>query len=412
MHNASGRSFGALLFLLFAVQTWLPAAEPEIQFEKRQLDGKFRSEGVAVGDFNRDGKNDIAAGFVWYSAPDWKMQAISLEPPSASNSVLGSPPHYDPKGYSNSFCNFAHDCNGDGWLDLIVVDFPGTPTWWFENPRGTERPWNRHLCIPVTNNESPELLDLDGDGRRELIAAFSPDPKLPDGPHRQMAYFTPDKDPYRPWHLHPISTKASPGTRRYSHGLGVGDLNGDGRKDILCADGWWAAPPSPSEKVWEFHPAAFGERIADSEGRAAQLHVLDFDADGDNDVLSSSPHSFGIWWHEQTDQGWQTHEIDRTFSQTHAVCLADINGDGHMDFVTGKRWWAHGGRDPGGDQPANFYWFEFQRKAEHPTWIRHQFDDDSGIGTQFQVADVNSDGWLDVVSSNKKGVFYFRQARD
>lgn len=413
MSRYIGRIIALYLLSTLVVASTFAADGPTIRFVKTQLDANFRSEGVAVGDFNNDGKMDIAAGFVWYEAPDWKMHTIVKAPPSAGrNADLGIPLHYDPKSYSNSFCNFAEDVNGDGWTDLIVVDFPGTPTWWFENPRGKDQDWKKHLCTPVTNNESPDFLDLDGDGKRELIAGFSPDPAQPDGPDRQIAYFKPDKDPYKPWHIHPISEKGSPGTRRYSHGLGVGDVNGDGRNDILCADGWWEAPQSPGEDLWVFHQVPFGER-AGGEGKAAQMFAYDFDGDGDNDVLSSSPHGFGIWWHEQLPGGqWKTHEIDHSFSQTHAVSLADINGDGLMDFVTGKRWWAHAKGDPGGDDPAVFYWFELTRENGRPHWIRHQLDHNSGPGTQFQVADVNGDGLLDIVASNKKGVHYFEQVRD
>lgn len=403
------RQFVCSIPIVCLLAVFPASADETIRFKKRQLDAKFRSEGVAVGDFNRDGKMDIAAGFVWYESPDWEMHTIVNKPPSAGHGgELGSPLHYDPKSYSNSFCNFAQDVNADGWTDLIVVDFPGTPTWWFENPKNSGEQWTKHLCTPVTNNESPQFLDLDDDGKRELVAAFSPDPKQPDGPDRQMAFMTPDVDPFKPWKLHPVSTKAPPGTRRYSHGLGVGDVNNDGRKDILCAAGWWEAPASAAQIPWEFHQAAFGEQ--GGEGKAADLHVYDFDGDGDNDVLASSPHAFGIWWHEQASDGkWTAHEIDMSFSQAHGVCLADINNDGLMDFVTGKRWWAHGGNDPGGDQPAVLVWFELRREGDKPSWIRHQIDHSSGVGTQFQVADINGDKLLDIVVSNKLGVYYFEQ---
>ena len=380
-------------------------ARQKVSFKKTQVDPRFRSEGVAVGDFNKDGKLDIAAGFVWYAAPDWKMHVVSEDHPWQQGKLVGLPPHFNPDGYSNSFGNYAEDINGDGWTDLIMMDFPGTPTWWFENPQKTNSPWKRHVITAVTNNESPQMVDLDGDGSRELIAGFSPDPKKTDGPQKQLAYFSRQSDPTAAWTTHAISPQGAPGCNRYSHGIGIGDVNGDGRNDILIDAGWWQAPAGPSSDKWQFHAVPFGD--------AAQMYVHDFDDDGDNDVLSSSPHAFGIWWHEQlADSTWQKHEIDKSFSQSHAVLLVDMNGDGLMDFVTGKRWWAHGGRDPGGDQPAVLVWFELQRQNGKPMWIPHTLDDDSGVGTQFEVADVNHDGLLDIVTSNKKGVHYFEQVRE
>jgi len=383
------------LFLIIATIAMAQAEEKDVQirFKRTRLDDKFRSEGSAVGDFNHDGKMDIAAGTVYYTAPDWEMHLL------ADKAM-----EYNPKGYSNSFCNFADDVNRDGWTDIIVVDFPGKETWWLENPKKSGVPWKRHVATPVTNNESPQYLDIDGDGQRELLAGVNQTDTNPDGPGREMAIIRLTDDFEKPWKINVISTKESPGAMKYSHGLGMGDINGDGNSDILVAEGWWESPGKKNASNWTFHNAPFGA--------AAQMYVFDFDGDGDGDVLSSSPHAFGIWWHEQTKDGWKKHLIDKSFSQTHGVILADINSDGLPDFVTGKRWWAHGGNDPGGDQPAVFFWYELTRRGGKPVWIPHQFDHNSGPGTQFEVADVNGDGLLDVVTSNKKGVHYFEQIRD
>jgi len=371
------------------------ASTTAISFQRVQLDPVFRAEGVAVADFNGDGQNDIAAGSVYYSAPDWKM-----------HSILAEPKAFSPDEYSDAFCCFAEDVDRDGRADLIVVDMPGEPTRWFENPGAEGTAWKRHVAVEVTNNESPIWVDLDGDGARELVCGYSPDPANPDSPQRRMAFSGPGKEFSEPWPLCTFSAENTPGSQKYAHGLGAGDVNGDGRTDVVIIQGWWEAPAEAGRPEWTFHQANLGQD-------AAHMFVHDFDGDGDGDVLSTSAHRFGIWWHEQTPEGWKTHTIDESLSQTHAVCMADINGDGLLDFVTGKRWWAHMGHDPGADQPAVVVWYEFSRLHDgRPHWIRHQIDDASGVGTQFEVADVNGDGLLDVVTSNKKGVYYFQQKRN
>lgn len=391
------RSLALLTALLFSLPITFgedAKAPPKIRFKKTQLDPKFRSEGVCVADFNKDGKMDICTGFLWYEAPDWKMHKITEHEPE-----------YKPEGYSNAFCSFADDVNGDGWSDVLVVDFPGTPTWWFENPKGADKPWTKHTVTPVTNNESPMLVDVDGDGKKDLVCAVNPDKANTDGPEKQLAYVVRTGEVDKEWKIIPVSEKNIPGGNRYTHGLGVGDINKDGKLDLLNPQGWWEQPKEKNAELWKFHPAAFGD--------GANYQIYDFDGDGDNDVITTSPHAFGIWWHEQLPDGeFAKHEIDKTFSQTHATALVDLNGDGLPDLVTGKRWKAHWQGDPGGEEAAVMFWYELKRENGRPTWTAHQFDHDSGVGTQFEVADVNGDKLPDIIVSNKKGVHYFEQVRE
>jgi hypothetical protein len=394
---------------LAAALSLLPAADEtkgagaRVSWKKTVLDKKFRAEGVAVADVNRDGKTDVLAGEVWYEAPGWKMHEIR-KPGDYGDGA---------RGYSHTFACWADDLNGDGWPDLIVIDFPGTPCYWLENPQGKPGHWARHDIWPSACNETPQYADLFGNGKRVLVMAWQPKGKENEG---QMAYFTPGKDPTALWEVHPVSEQSRPdrpvpGTLRYSHGLGVGDVNGDGRPDVICTGGWWEQPARPAGSPWTFHPAALGLDCAD-------MIAYDMDNDGKPDILSSSAHRYGIWWHQQkpgpNGPTFLRHDLfPHLMSETHALHFVDIDGDGLKDLVTGKRWWAHG---PTGDvdpnDPAKLYWFKARKSQDGLTTFEpREIDNDSGVGTQFTVADVNGDKAPDIVVANKKGVFLFEQVR-
>lgn len=376
----------------FARSTPLVEPKKSIKFERFELDKKFRSEGVTHGDFDNDGLWDLAAGSVWYHAPDWKMNAIAREPRE-----------FDIHTYGDTFCNWSEDLDGDGRTDLIVVDFPGKPTWWFRNPGSEGGEWERRMIVPVTNDESPAYVELDRGGRRELVFADAAG---------RMNLASSAIEPAGRWPTRVIAAPGDPDVQAFYHGLGVGDINRDGRDDVLVPHGWWEAPawsdatPAESDATpWTFHDANLGEA-------QANLYVYDFDDDGDADVVGSSAHKRGIWWYGQSSEGWTTHPIDASIAQTHALCLADINGDGLPDLVTGKRYYAHNGRDPGEDEPAELAWFEMSRADGKPAWTKRVIDSDSGVGTQFEVFDMNRDGLLDILVANKRGVFYFQQTRE
>jgi hypothetical protein len=359
----------------------------EVVFKKTVIDREFRSEGVAVADVNRDGRLDILAGNLWYEAPRWEPHEI--RPPEP----------FDPaSGYSNSFLNWSADVDGDGWPDQVLVGFPGKPALWRENPRGAGGHWPEHLLGASACNESPAFVDLLGTGQAVLVCGFD---------EAWMGWHEPLSDPRAPFRRYGISVPGAPGTKRYAHGLGVGDLNRDGRPEVLTTRGYWVSPPDPRSGAWEFVAADLGPDCA-------QMLVYDVNGDGWPDVISSSAHGKGIWWWEQLPgpdgPTFRQHLIDDGFSQSHALVLADIDGDGVMDLVAGKRFWAHG---PNGDvepnHPAVLYWYRLVRDGGEVSWVPHRIDDDSGVGTQFVVADVNGDGRLDIVTANKKGVFYFEQ---
>ena len=359
----------------------------DLHFTKHVLTTDFISEGVAVADVNKDGRMDVMAGAYWFEAPGWTKHELA---PGKT---------YDgAKEYSNSFLNFAMDVNHDGWTDLIWIDFPGKPAHWYENPRNQPGHWKKHMIGDSVSvgNESPAFVDIDKDGIRDLLCA--------DSKTKQMVWMrAPAKNEPLVWQRYPISKVNAPGTNIFSHGLGWGDINKDGREDVMIKEGWWEAPADPKQPEWTFHPAALGEDCS-------QMHVLDVNSDGKNDVVSSAAHRLGIWWHEQPAAGssWKTHLISDTVTQTHATRLSDLNNDGHPDFLTGKRFYAHlaTNNDPGSFAPPILIWFEFT-PGKAPFWIPHVVDNNSGVGLNIVTEDVTRDKRIDIVIANKKGVFVF-----
>jgi hypothetical protein len=391
------RNFVSALIVVLAFAA-VRAEEPAaITYKKIVVTDKFYAEGAYFADFNKDGKMDVVSGPFWYEGPDFQKKH-EYRPVKA----------YDPNGYSDNFLTYTGDFNGDGWPDIFCVPFPGADGFWFENPAGKEEPWKKHLALKNVGNESPVWTDVDGDGRPELV--FNIDGFLGYGK------YDPAK-PNEPWVFTPVSTKG--GYQKFSHGVGAGDINGDGKVDILEAAGWWEQPATPKAgEPWIKHAFKFADG-------AAQMYVYDVDGDGLNDVITTwHCHNYGlIWWKQAKDDKGQITFQQKVIlpiqpdlksdalriSQMHGIELVDMNGDGLKDILTGKRFWAHGPKgDAEPDAPAVVYWFELKRdKEKGAQFVPHKIDDNSGVGTQVAACDLNGDGLPDVIVGNKKGTFIF-----
>jgi len=411
----------AALALTAALCPAAPAARPgaSVTFKKITLTDQYLCDGINAVDIDRDGHVDVVAGPYWYAGPGFTTKHEFY--PMVPQPVEEKP--------TNSMFTFIHDFNADGWPDILVL---GRVLFheanWYENPGPGAvtggKLWRKHLVSPRVFGEAPQFFDIDGDGRPEILAISGTEAahKL-----KQWGWYTPDwSAPQQPWRFVPVTEKAE--FNHYYHGEGVGDIDGDGRLDLVLNEGWWQQPPagSPSGTLWKKHPFV----LSDDRG-GAQILVTDVNGDGRNDIITAkNAHGWGLSWFEQTRTAagaitFQEHRLMGTreeekqfgvaFSQPHALTLADIDGDGLKDIVTGKRRWAHG---PKGDvepmgTPVN-YWFQLQRDGAAPGGARympHLIDDASALGTQIEAVDVNGDGAPDVLTASKLGAFLFLTQR-
>jgi hypothetical protein len=352
-----------------------------VKFKKRLID-KVSYEAAAVFDVNDDGILDIVCGEYWYQGPDFVKKHKICD-------VMPSGEYYD------DFSDYGLDVNGDGYPDIITGAWFGETLRWRENP-GNYGEWKVHdidKCGPI---ETIRFFDIDGCGVPEIF------PNTPTGP--QAFYKL-------------ILDRQGRGTGKFEkfvisegpsgHGMGFGDINGDGRVDIILADGWLEQPQNPYEGPWQFHP--------EFNLGSASVPILAYDITGNGltDLIVGQAHDYGLaWWEQKRDEkgrrSWVKHDIDTTASQYHDLWLVDLDGDGQPELITGKRYRAHNGNDPGADDPIGIYYF----KIHGGNFEKHVIDfgpveEASGCGIYFWVEDINGDGRPDIVAPGKDGLYLF-----
>lgn len=389
------RRFSLLILLLASALH----AETQITWNRIQLHEEFYSEGAGLGDINGDGKVDIVAGPFWWEGPDFRKKHAYYEPKV-----------FNINGYSDNFFAYVQDFNVDQKNDILILGFPGKEARLYLNPGTAEdKPWPMHIVADVVDNESPVFADITGDGKPEIVCSTG----------GRFGWFAPNwSKPTEKWPFMAVTDDVK--VAKFTHGLGVGDVDGDGKLDLLEARRWWSHAESG---LWTQHNFAAGV------GGGAQMFAYDFDGNGTQDVFTSlSAHRYGVAVYLQNTKPaaneplWKPvmlaseHPADNdygiVFSQPHAASLADINGDGIKDIVTGKRYWAHNGHDPDEHGARVVYWYETKRDGKGGVdFVPHLADAESGVGVDVQVGDVNGDQLPDIVTANKAGVFVLVQKR-
>ncbi len=410
-HNFGFRNFGKKFSAASAALTL--AASPslfgvEVEFTKVTLTSKYFTEAVAWGDFNHDGQLDVTSGSYVYVGPEFteKYQVANF------NEVTNLE-----NAWAAVWQEFGYDINGDGWDDKVILNSAGNGrAYWYENPKNTNSLWQSHTAFPRIDGETPLFTDINDDGKPDFVGHSN----------GVYGYASADWDnPYDAWTFHRISAEPCANT----HGIGAGDVNNDGRTDLIIKDGWHEQPASLNgDPEWEFHPFNFVAPISGCSQGPAQLYAYDVNGDGRNDVITAiNAHGWGLAWFENKDDGnggitFEKHTIMGTpeeidtygaaFSQPHGVSLADIDGDGLLDILAGKRWMVHGSgnQDPDATGDPVVYWFQLQREEDgSASYIPHLIDNKSGIGVSVAYADVNDDGFMDVMAGGKYGAYLHLQ---
>jgi len=343
-----------------------------------------RYESCGVFDVNNDGILDIVSGAYWYPGPDFCRKYRIGE-------VSAHGEYYD------DFSTIAIDVNGDGYLDFITGGWWGKTLRWRENPKGDPtRTWPLHDIASCGSIETTRAWDVDGDGQVEVVPNTPGDPLV----------------------VYKLLTDASGhgagqfvGFRIYGqkqgHGLGFGDINGDGRGDFVLRSGWLESPANPLRDEWRFHPEF------DLGSASVPILVVDVNSDGLNDLIVGQAHGYGLDWWEQGHDGagrriWRKHPIDPWVAQCHDLQWVDIDGDGVSELVTGKRFRAHCGRDPGEADDVGIYYYKWTGEGFAKVIVDHGPPGvGKGCGISFAVADLRGTGRRDIVAPGKDGLCVF-----
>ncbi len=385
----------------------LPAEQVSSRFRMQRINDFYYGWSATAADINHDGILDIVSGPLYYLGPDYTVsREIYFSKTSDVSSQL-----------TPAMVNFAYDYTGDGWPDVLIAS--GRPMSLYVNPKGEARRWDKYNVLPAINSEVAVFKDIDGDGKPDVIFVGG----------GAVCWASPDPaNPTAPWIVHKVSEQGY--TVVAQHGVGAGDINGDGRVDIVSPYGWWEQPPKGTpEGPWPYHPVAFGRwpRAGGSVG-GAELGVYDVNGDGLNDVVTSlGAHGWGLALYEQKrDKSGAISFVEHmimddystknaggvTFSELHGLTVADIDGDGIPDIVVGKRVFSHqeSYTDPDPYGPGVLYWFRTVRNPKAPGGAEFRPDlihNRSGVGSTVLAVVLNKDGAMDIVSSSSRGTFIF-----
>src|SRR5262245_16717771 len=393
-----------LLFVSFVLFVVVRLPAQQISFLPHDINPAAEYPACGVIDVNHDGKLEIVSGGFWYEAPTWKKHFLR------DVEVI--------RGRFDDYSNLEMDVNADGWTDIISVNYRSASIFWIEHPgeiikTKPETPWQKHLVDNPGPMETGRLFDIDGDGKLDI---------LPNGT-TFAGWYELLQDKSADGKVQPKFVRHDLPIEIAGHGVGFGDINGDGRGDIVGPHGWLEAPEDRRNGRWIYHQDWDLTRDA-----SIPTLVHDVDGDGDNDLIWGRGHRYGLYWLENggslvasfnpeatasgspqppapsPSRSWTWRAIDTSWAQPHSIFLADLDGDKKPELVAGKRYMGHEGKDPGEYDLLCAYYYNFQPATK--TWKRNEiyFNHRAAFGLDPRAADIDGDGDIDIVAADRSSL--------
>jgi hypothetical protein len=351
-----------------------------IHFEKKQIAAESY-ESAGVFDVNADGKLDIVSGAFWYEGPDFFDRYFIKEVERHGE-------------YWDDFLTIPLDINGDGRMDYVTGGWFSENLRWRENP-GNKLAWKEHLLDQTGNVETARGWDVDNDGYIEIV---------PNNPGQPLKFYKLKRDSDNEPTGEFIKIAVA---EAQDHGLGFGDVNGDGRGDFIVSAGWLESPEDIVKGKWIVH------NEFNLGSASVPILVVDVNGDAKNDLIVGQAHGYGLDWYEQKinksgKRDWIKHSIDPHNSQFHTMELIDLDGDGRDELVTGKRYRAHNGGDPGGNDSIGLYYYQWNGEGFVKQTISYGLlGAGKGTGIYFSIADLRGTGRKDIIVAGKDGLYVF-----
>jgi outer membrane protein OmpA-like peptidoglycan-associated protein len=278
-------------------------------------------------------------------------------------------------------CVYAADMDKDGDIDVLSASWYDNKIAWYENTAGDGKSWNTHVISTKAYYATGVFAaDIDGDGDMDVVSSSWLDDKV--------AWYENEDGKGEKWQEHLVTRKANG-----ANAVWAADIDGDGDQDILCASEqdkritWYENTLNTSEKKgkgWVAHT------ITRQAGGACSVCVADIDGDGHPDVVSGSrKDDKAAWYRNKKGKGtsWAKRTITTMAAGVAWVAAADMDGDGDTDVLTASR------------DDDRISWYENVDKGV--SWYPHIVTSWADYALSVSPADLDGDGDMDVVSASK-----------